>query len=97
MKTVSAEKVQAKFPAYLRAAAKGPVVVTRNAKPVALLISLKNADEIERWAMSNCPKLRKLLDASLAAIEAGKGIPHDRFWKEIEEMRKTGRKARRSH
>jgi len=89
MKTASAEEVGAQFDAYLKATAKGPVVVTRNAKPVAVLLSVKDPDEIERIAMSRSKKLRKILQKSQAQIEKGKGIPHEQFWREIEQMRKS--------
>jgi prevent-host-death family protein len=84
----SAEEVRAQFDAYLKATAKGPVVVTRNAKPVAVLLSVKDRDEIERMAMSRSKKLRKILQKSQAQIKKGKGIPHEQFWREIEQMRK---------
>jgi len=88
VKTASAEEVRAQFDAYLKATAKGPVVVTRNAKPIAVLLSVKDRDEIERMAMSRSKKLRKILQKSQAQIKKGKGIPHEQFWREIEEMRK---------
>jgi len=72
----------------LKATANGPVVVTRNAKPVAVLLSVKDRDEIERMAMSRSKKLRKILQKSRAQIKKGKGIPHEQFWREIEQMRK---------
>src|SRR5437868_5858016 len=88
MKTASAEEVGAQFDAYLKATAKGPVIVTRNAKPVAVLLSLKDPDEIERIAMSQSRKLRRILQTSRAQIAKGKGIPEQEFWRQIDQMRR---------
>ena len=87
MKTASAEEVQAKFDAYLKATHKGPVVVTRNAKPLAVLLSVKDADDIERIAMSRSKKLRKILQRSSKQIAQGKGIPEEEFWRQVKQMR----------
>jgi prevent-host-death family protein len=88
MKTASAEEVRAEFDAYLKATDKGPVVVTRNAKPVAVLLSVKDPEEIERMAMSQSKKLRKILQKSQAQIAKGRGIPEQEFWRQVERMRK---------
>jgi prevent-host-death family protein len=95
MKTASAEEVQAQFDTYLKATIKGPIVVTRNAKPIAVLLCVKDADEVERIAMSQSKKLRKILQTSQRQIEKGKGIPNGRFWREIEQMRKGKQTARK--
>jgi prevent-host-death family protein len=88
VKTASAEQVRAQFDAFLKATDKGPVVVTRNAKPVAVLLSVKDADEIERIAMSHSKKLRRILQTSRTQIAKGQGIPHEEFWRQVEQMRK---------
>jgi prevent-host-death family protein len=88
MKTASAEELGGQFNACLKAAVRGPVVITRNAKPVAVLVSVKDPDEIERLAMSRSKKLQRILQTSRTQIAKGKGIPHDEFWRQIEQMRK---------
>jgi prevent-host-death family protein len=89
MTTASAEEIRAKFNTFLKATDKGPVVVTRNAKPVAVMLSLKDPDEIERLAMSQSKKLRRILETSRKQIAKGKGIPHEEFWRQVERMRKS--------
>ena len=59
-----------------------PVVVTRDNKPVAVLLSVTDPDEIERLAMSQSKKLRRILDKSRAQIAKGKGIPEEEFWRQ---------------
>ena len=88
MKTASAEKVRADFDAYLKATAKGPVVVTRYGKPVAVLLSVKDAEEIEWMAMSQSKKLGKILQKGRAQVAKGGGIPEQEFWRQVERMRK---------
>ena len=86
MKTASAEEVRAEFDAYLKATAKGPVVVTRNGKPVAVLLSVKDAEEIEGLDMSQSKKLRKTLQKGRAQVAKGRGIEQE-FWRQVERMR----------
>jgi prevent-host-death family protein len=88
MKSASVEEVRAQLDAYLEATDDGPLVVTRNDKPVAVLLSVNDPDEIERLAMSQSKKLRKILQKSRTQIAKGKGIPHEEFWRQIEQMRK---------
>src|SRR5438552_3588189 len=95
MKTASAEEIQAQFDAYLKATDKGPVVITRNAKPIAVLLSLRDPDEVERMAMSQSKKLRKILQISRAQIAKGKGIPHEEFWRQVKQMRKRQKRVRK--
>ena len=53
--------MKAKFSAYLKESEKSPVIVTRNGKPVAVLLSVADEDEIERLILNYSPKFRRLL------------------------------------
>ena len=55
-----------------------------------LPFSIVDRAEIERLAMSQSKKLRKILQTSRTQIEKGQGIPHKQFWQEMERMRKEG-------
>jgi PHD/YefM family antitoxin component YafN of YafNO toxin-antitoxin module len=83
MTTATVEQVKSRFDRFIKASKSGPVVVTRKGKPVAMLLGSKNADDIERLMMAYSPKLRAILDRSSAQLEAGEGIPADRFWSEL--------------
>jgi prevent-host-death family protein len=87
MKTATAEEIRLDFDAYLKASAKGPVVVTRKNKPIAVLLSVKDSAEIERLAMSQSRKLRRILQKSAKQIAKGKGIPEEEFWRQVQQMR----------
>jgi antitoxin (DNA-binding transcriptional repressor) of toxin-antitoxin stability system len=71
-------------------------VVTRNGKPVAVLVAVTEEDELERLVLAHSPKFQALLDKSRRQIEDTGGIPHDVFWREVEvENRKKAEKAKR--
>ncbi len=93
MKIASVADIKAHFSAHLRAAARGPVVVTRNGKPAGVLLAIDDEDELERLVLAYSPRLRTILDAARTRIRAGAGISHETFWHEVEG---TSRPKRRS-
>lgn len=74
MKIASVADVKARWSAYLRATARGPVVITKNGKPVGVLLQAGDEDELERLLMAYSPKLQSILDAARERIRAGAGI-----------------------
>jgi hypothetical protein len=73
----------------------GPVVVTRNGKPAAVLLAVSDDDELERLMMAHSPRLQAILEAARQRIQAGAGIRDDEFWKDVEgaqERKKRGGK-----
>lgn len=88
MKIASVAEVKSQFSAFVKSSADGPVVVTRNGKPVAVLLGVEDEDEIERLLMAYSPRLRAICDLSRQQIADGQGVGHDEFWAGIE-ARKT--------
>jgi prevent-host-death family protein len=84
MRIASVADVKAKFSGYLKASEQGPVVVTKNGKPVAVLLSVTDEDEIERMLLAYSPKFQSIMAAAEQQIREGKGIKHEDFWREIE-------------
>jgi prevent-host-death family protein len=84
MKIASVADVKAKFSGYIKASEEGPVVVTKNGKPVALLLSVKDEDEIERLLLAYSPKFKNIMHVAERQVREGKGIKHDDFWRDIE-------------
>ena len=84
MKIASVADVKAKFSGYIKASETGPIVVTKNGKPVALLLGVHDEDEIERMVLAYSPKFQSILRTAEKQIRAGKGIRHEDFWREIE-------------
>lgn len=89
MKTVSAAKIAAKFNDYLEASQEQPVVVTRNGKPVAVLLAVANQAEADQVTQNPARSLRSIFEEADEQIRQGAGIPHDQFWREVEQSRPT--------
>ena len=71
MKIASVAEVKGQFSAFLKSSEGGPVVVTRNGRPVAVIVGVQDEDEIERLLMAYSPRLRTILDASRQQYRAG--------------------------
>ena len=84
MKVAPVADVKAHFSAYLKSSKEGPVVVTRNGKPVAVLLAIADEDEIEQLSLVYSPKFRRMLEAARKHIQEGKGVGHDQLWEEVE-------------
>jgi prevent-host-death family protein len=90
VKIAPVAEVKAKFSAYLKASERGPIVVTRKGKAVAVLLSLTADEDVERLVLANSPKFQSLLDVARQQIREDKGIPHEEFWAEVQGHRPTG-------
>ena len=84
MKIAPVVEVKAKFSAYLEECKEGPVVVTKNGKPVAVLLSVVDEDELERLILAHSPKFQAILRKGREQIQAGQGIEHEEFWRQVE-------------
>ncbi len=91
MKMASIADVKDHFRAYLKASEQGPIVVTRNGRPVAILSAVSDQDEVERLMMARSPELQAILKAARERIEAGKGIPNDEFWERMASTKETNK------
>ncbi|MEK6590477.1 MAG: type II toxin-antitoxin system Phd/YefM family antitoxin [Nitrospinota bacterium] len=85
MKIASVADVKAHFSAFLKESKEGPVVVTLNGRPTAVLLSVEDEDEIERLSLAYSPKFQKILNSARRQIRAGSGIRHEDFWREVED------------
>ena len=92
MKTASAAKVAAQFDNYLAASQEQPVLVTRNGKPVAVLMAVRDKREAEKLAASPQRSLRSIFKEAHEQIEQSGGIPHEEFWKQVAQSRSAMRK-----
>ncbi len=102
MKIAPVAEIKSQFSAFLKASADGPVVVTRNGRPVAVIVGVQDEEEIERLLMAYSPRLQAILEDSRKQIREGEVLSHDEFWAEVEasraspgrgRKRKTGRTA----
>ena len=80
MKTVSVADAKADLSAYVRESEHGPVVITRNDRPVAVLLGIANEEELERLVLAHTPKFKEILDVSRAQIRNGEHLSHAELW-----------------
>lgn len=84
MKIASVAEVKSRFSAFVKASEAGPVVVTKNGRPVAVLVGVQDEEEIEQLLLGYSRRLRAILDQSRKQIEEGGGIGHEEFWAEAD-------------
>jgi prevent-host-death family protein len=94
VKTASAAKIAAPFKDYLEVSREQPVLITRNGKPVAVLVAVQNKAEAEQLALDRPRSLRSIFEEADQQIQSNSGIPHDQFWREVDRSRRPKRPAR---
>ena len=94
MKIASLAEVKAGLSAYVKESEAGPVVVTRNGRPVAVLVGVRDDDDLERLLLAHSPRLQAILTAGRQQLAGGEGISHQNFWRESGAGRSTLRKQR---
>lgn len=94
MKVATETEVAAHFSEYVKAAKKGPIVVTSKGKPIAVLLSSQTKEDVDRLLMGHSPRLQLILEAARKRFQEGRGIPHATFWKEGE-AENAGQSAKR--
>src|SRR5438128_1663822 len=96
MKIASVAEVKAQLSAFLKESERGPVVVTRNGRAVAVLIGIQDEDEIERLLMARSSQLRNILEKSRQQIRAGQCLSHEEFWAQFKVPQAAKKKTRKS-
>jgi prevent-host-death family protein len=76
--------VKARLSAYLdECGVEGPIVITRNGKPVALLLVPFDDDDLERLMLGRSARFQALLNQSRQSIRKGKGLSESAFWNAV--------------
>jgi prevent-host-death family protein len=76
--------VKAKLSAYLEeSSTNGPVVITRNGRAVAVLLTPADDEDLESLVLSRSPRFQAILNKSRQSIKAGKGLSRDDFWQAV--------------
>ena len=101
MNIASVADVKARLSAYLdECAMHGPIVITRNGKPVAVLLAPYDDDDLERLMLGRSRHFQALLDSSRQSIKEGKGLSETAFWeavrKRAQERKAAAAKGRRT-
>ncbi|HSB72643.1 MAG TPA: type II toxin-antitoxin system Phd/YefM family antitoxin [Candidatus Methylomirabilis sp.] len=91
MRIAPVADVKARLSAYLDQCEKeGPVVITRNGRPVAVLLAPVDDDDLEALLLARSPRFQALLEKSRRSIRSGKGLTHKDFWKAVPQRAKAG-------
>lgn len=90
MKIAPLADVKARLSAYLDECEKeGPVVITRNGRPAAVLIAPADDDDLEGLLLARSPRFQALLEKSRRSIRSGKGLTPKEFWKAVAQRHKS--------
>ena len=87
MKIAPVADVKARFSKYLKDCVEGPVVVTKNGRPAAVLVAVSDEEELERLVLAHTPRFVALLDAAHDRIKKSGGVKHEDFWKVVGKKR----------
>jgi prevent-host-death family protein len=94
MKIVPLADAKAKLSAYVdQCAAEGPIVITRNGKPAAVLLAPTDEEDLDRLMLSRSPRFQALLAKSGRSIAGGKGLSEEIFWKTASRRRQRKKTA----
>ncbi len=91
--------VKARLSAYLdECGVEGPIVITRNGKPAAVLLVPRDEEDLERLLLGRSPQFQALLDRSRQSIKQGRGLSEKDFWASVRvrKRRKPAVKGRRA-
>ena len=58
--------------------------MTKNGKPVALMMSISDEDDLEDMMLAVSPKFQALLSKAEKRIQESGGLSHDEVWAQIE-------------
>src|SRR5437762_13546924 len=94
MKIASVAEIKSQFSAFLKASEGGPIVVTRNGRPVAVIVGVQDEDEIERLLMAYSPHLRAILELSRQQFREGQWKSEEEFWSKMDQTQPTKPPAR---
>jgi prevent-host-death family protein len=88
MKIAPVADVKARFSSYLEQCADGPVIVTKNGRPAAVLMAVTDDEELERLVLAHTPRFMAVLDSAFERVQKGRGMKHAEFWKAVRKKNK---------
>jgi prevent-host-death family protein len=92
MKIVALADAKARLSAYVdECVSEGPVLITRNGKPVAVLLAPTDEEDLDRLMLARSPRFQALLNKSRRSISAGRGLSRNEFWKTVRSRQEAKR------
>jgi prevent-host-death family protein len=86
MKIASVAEIKSKFSEYIKESKKGAVVITKNGRATAVLLSVTSDEQLEQIILSQSKMLKNILDKSEKKMLLGHKIKHDEFWDKLEKQ-----------
>lgn len=87
MKIAPLAEVKDRLSAYIDAARESAIVVTRSGKPVALLTSIREDDDLDRLLLAHDPQFARLLERARERVRAGRYLTSAQFWRQLRQRR----------
>ncbi len=88
MKTVEVKKATMSLSDYTKKVKKESVIIIREGRPVAALVSISNAD-LETVFLSNNPKFLNLIERSRARQKSEGGISTEEMRRRLEKLKRS--------
>ncbi len=88
MKTIEVSKATLPLSDYTKEVKKKPVIITKEGRPVAVLVSIPDAD-IETVSLSNNPKFIALIERSRARQKSEGAISSEEMRRRLERPKKS--------
>jgi prevent-host-death family protein len=85
MKIAPLAEVKDRFSAYIEASKESPVVVTRNGRPVAMIIPIENDDDLDSLLLAHNPRFIQLLEEARQRVRSTGGVSLTEFRQRLEE------------
>lgn len=77
-------EVKNNFSSYVEKAHNAPIIVTKNGRPAAILVSVpEDEEDLERFFIAHNPKFQHLIESAYKRIQKSGGIRHKDFWKNV--------------
>lgn len=72
-------EVKERFSSYIDASQECPVIVTRNGKPVAMIIGIHDSDDLDSLLLAHNPRFIRLLDEARERVKVNGAVPLSEF------------------
>lgn len=74
MKIAPLAEVKDRFSAYIDESRESPVVITRNGRPVAMIVAIENEDDLDGMLLVHNPRFVQLLEEARQRVHVTGGI-----------------------
>lgn len=84
MRIAPLAEVKDRFSAYIEDSQESPVVITRNGRPVAMIVGIEDEDDLDSLLLVHNPRFLQLLEEASARVRTTGGVPLAEFRRQVE-------------